>query len=266
MASSKFDYRVETVTPAKAAKWLATSPGNRNIRASRVALYSRLIERNEFRVTHQGIAFDSTGRLRDGHHRLTAIAAGTKPVAIAVYRGLTDDDLQVIDKNAARSTADSLKIAGIENADATTIATASVFRLAPKIGYRIDPFTDKELIEFMTRHQDAISYGRSCTCGNRRNSILSGACARAYYHTSECQRERIREILNHGASIEPTSADRSIVKVRDLFSKLRGIGGSLVRCELYGKAQNGIRHFLDGEAISCLHVSTEDLFPLPSDE
>lgn len=62
------------VTPAIARRWLSQNNNVRNIIPAVVENYRGIMERGEYVLTHQGIAFDSTG-LIDGQHRLTAISA-----------------------------------------------------------------------------------------------------------------------------------------------------------------------------------------------
>lgn len=101
---------VELVTPEKARDWLKTSIGNRKLRMDHCKSLSNAIRRGEWLVTHQGIAFDSSGALRDGHHRLTAICIADIAVQIMVTRGLDAVATDAMDQGARRQTADILSI------------------------------------------------------------------------------------------------------------------------------------------------------------
>jgi hypothetical protein len=65
--------RVQTVTPKKAAEYLARNTANRPLAKRTVREFAQAMRRGEWLVTHQGIAFDTTGALVDGQHRLAAI-------------------------------------------------------------------------------------------------------------------------------------------------------------------------------------------------
>jgi hypothetical protein len=102
------------MTPALAKEFLKLNTINRPVRPSHVETLFQAFSRGEYVTTHQGIAFDSEGRLIDGQHRLLAIASMPDgfSVQILVTWGLARDAaFQVIDSTQAkRSTSDVLKI------------------------------------------------------------------------------------------------------------------------------------------------------------
>jgi len=97
---------VRTVTPREAAQWLEHSNGhnrhNRPLSKSYVSYLAREIEVGNWRLTHQGIAFDSDGTLVDGQHRLSAIIEAKKPIQILVTLGLPVERFPIIDRGVAR--------------------------------------------------------------------------------------------------------------------------------------------------------------------
>lgn len=60
------------VTAKLAAEWLEANAGNRHLDPGHVARLVEDMSADRWLVTHQGIAFDDKGILRDGQHRLTA--------------------------------------------------------------------------------------------------------------------------------------------------------------------------------------------------
>jgi hypothetical protein len=123
---------VETVlmSPADAEKLLMLSQGmsQRAVRADRVARLTHAIRDGQWQLTHQPIALDAAGRVIDGQHRLTAIAAAGIPVEVMVARDVDPAVFAVVDTGASRSPADVLRIAGILNA--TQLAAAIRYLLA----------------------------------------------------------------------------------------------------------------------------------------
>jgi hypothetical protein len=117
----------EEITPALAEKYLKMSNGNRTLRWQKVKALVGAICRGEWRVTHQGIAFDSNGYLRDGHHRLTAIASSGCTVKVVVFRGLNPADFDAVDQGIPRSVAD---VMGVDKriAEPLRYATSLTFR------------------------------------------------------------------------------------------------------------------------------------------
>lgn len=99
---------VMNVTPAIAHEMLNTSPGNRRMRGWYVDLLAAAMKRGEWRVTSQGIGFDTLGQLRDAHHRLSAcIKAGVAFDSVVVF-GMRTDAYEVIDTGVVRTYADRL--------------------------------------------------------------------------------------------------------------------------------------------------------------
>jgi len=101
-------FRIESISPDKAVKWLAENTVNRKLRPGKVQQIVNTIKSGKWRITHQGIAFDTNGRLIDGQHRLTAIArAGvTVECVVARYDISTTAIALPLDMNAVRSVTD----------------------------------------------------------------------------------------------------------------------------------------------------------------
>lgn len=99
---------VETITPEIARRYLETSAGNRHVRPTNVAALAGAMRRGEWKVSHQGIAFDSSGSLRDGHHRLSAVIESGVSVPMMVTRGLSPEATEVMDIGAKRTLGDAL--------------------------------------------------------------------------------------------------------------------------------------------------------------
>jgi hypothetical protein len=100
-------YTVE-VTPHMAAQWLRANIDNRPVRSSHITTLVDEIRSGRWRVTHQGIAFSSKGRLIDGQHRLHAIIVAGQPVWLTVFVGLDDDMFGALDRGIRRTIADEL--------------------------------------------------------------------------------------------------------------------------------------------------------------
>lgn len=99
------------VTPAMAQKFLdSNAEFQRNLRIGEVKTLAEAMRRGEWVLTHQGVAFDSNGRLIDGQHRLHAIIMSGLPQDMLVVNGVDPAAFKVLDIGAKRSTADLLSI------------------------------------------------------------------------------------------------------------------------------------------------------------
>ncbi|WP_198284957.1 hypothetical protein [Saccharomonospora cyanea] len=99
-----------------AEKWLAEkNTNNRPLSSQTVTSLARAIERGEWQLTHQGIAFDEDGLLVDGQHRLAAIKKAGVPVRISVTHGVPRSAFAVMDTGRKRTGRDALSLAGESN-------------------------------------------------------------------------------------------------------------------------------------------------------
>jgi hypothetical protein len=104
--------RVQTITPSKAAELLEANTTNRPVSRSVVRSFAEAMQRGEWIVTHQGIAFDVNGVLIDGQHRLAAIVEADVPVDLTVFTDVDDGTFDVLDTGKRRNAADVLAIEG----------------------------------------------------------------------------------------------------------------------------------------------------------
>lgn len=99
---------IETINPDKALLYLKFNTNNRPFRESHVKALAFDMMNGDWQVTHQGIAFDTTGRLIDGQHRLRAIIESGVPIQIQVTRGCSSSSFSILDRGANRSPSDIL--------------------------------------------------------------------------------------------------------------------------------------------------------------
>lgn len=116
MTTKTLHSEIMTLQPDEARELLkSTNNHNRPLNPNTVETYSRIIKEGNWKLTHQGIAFDTNGDLIDGQHRLAAIANSGTPVKIMVTRNVDPAEFSVIDVGRRRTPADALGVAGIEH-------------------------------------------------------------------------------------------------------------------------------------------------------
>lgn len=106
------------MTPTQAKALLGVNTANRHLRRSRVAYFVGLIQRGEWKLTHQGIAIGRSGRLLDGQHRLEAVVETDTPVPMMVSFDVDDSAFEAMDRTLPRSVGDVLHL------PASTVALA----------------------------------------------------------------------------------------------------------------------------------------------
>ena len=113
---TKPKFEVMDITPDMAKKILAhRNKNNRPIRYTHLEKLSDAIEKGEWKVTNQGIAFDADGNLIDGQHRLAAILQTRQTVKMMVATNMDAGIFDVVDTGSKRSTGDALDILGSEH-------------------------------------------------------------------------------------------------------------------------------------------------------
>lgn len=138
---------------------------NRPISRMNVVRYAAEMIAGRWHLTHQGIAFDEDGWLKDGQHRLKAViyAGNTNPdisIPMMVTYGVDEETFQFIDNGMKRKLADSLAVRGITNSIAVTSA-AKLFYCYLNVPYenihswasgRVDGFTAPVLHDLILKY------------------------------------------------------------------------------------------------------------------
>jgi hypothetical protein len=112
LAHPKPDIRLIVVTPALAEKLLSLNSHNRPFTKTLVAQYEADIENDQWKLTHQGVALDTTPALQDGQHRLQAIVNTGKAQPMYVAVGMDPANFAVIDVGRNRKFSDVLSMEG----------------------------------------------------------------------------------------------------------------------------------------------------------
>ena len=129
--------RVQTITPKKALEYLEHNTANRPLSGRTVRDFAQAMRRGEWRVTHQGIAFDTTGALVDGQHRLAAIVEADVPVEVTVFSEVPEGAFDVLDTGKRRNAADVLAIEGEKSAVmlAAMVRTVWLYENRPELNW-----------------------------------------------------------------------------------------------------------------------------------
>jgi hypothetical protein len=117
--------KIVQMTPEWAKEILSThNKSNRPVKNTAVAKLLKAIQNGEWRLTHQGIAFDWHGNLIDGQHRLIAISKSGITVPVLVTTNCDPSIFIACDIGTARTSSDVLSVNGVTKNDATIIGAA----------------------------------------------------------------------------------------------------------------------------------------------
>src|SRR5947208_14577232 len=114
------------------------------------------MRRGEWRVTHQGIAFDTEGALVDGQHRLAAVVEAEVPVELTVFTEVPDGAFDVLDTGKRRNAADVLAIEGENSAVmlAAMVRTVWLYENRPDLNWSggAAAVTNHQIVQTLDQH------------------------------------------------------------------------------------------------------------------
>lgn len=245
---------VVDVSPRKALEFLQTMKVNRRVKRELVALYARDMKAGNWKLTHQGISFNSNGELNDGQHRLLGITQAGVTLPMLVTHGV--DDPEVLDSGCKRSVADAAHYnetwAGLGTKQA---ATAKILLVGAKTGGG-NQLSHTELARAYQKYQKGIDFANN----HVRNRVgvtaaVKAVIARAFFTQNEDRLREFCDILNTG--VVSKAEDSAALKLRDrLLSGARGE-------DAYQLTQAALKHFTARNPISLLKPTGQELFTLP---
>ena len=153
---------VVRITPEMAAEWLKLNVGNRPISNAIVESYTRAILSGNWSLTHQGIAFDENGVLRDGQHRMNAIIRAGIPVEMNVTFGMpwADGEIKEIDTHRVRTYNNIMQMSG--QTDRIYVVTAGIVRAF--MSYKVTPanrtikMQPYQISDYIDRHYEELAF------------------------------------------------------------------------------------------------------------
>lgn len=203
-----------TITPQMAATMLERNLGNRNPKRNAIEHFKRQMENNRWRLTNQGIGFDTNRRLADGQNRLLACILADTPFTTLVVTGLDPDARDVIDTGVKRTFADVLRMHGFTNTLQLSGGVSVRFRYEglvrekrPYAQYNTPSLrgTHDELLRFMSDHPTLQSHVALSERMTRAFPNLPASAAIAFEsmaaEVDEKALDEFREALVSGANL-----------------------------------------------------------------
>lgn len=121
-------YENITITPKMASEMLKrANPNNRRINHKRVYEFAATMKQGGWQNNGEGIAFDESGMLLNGHHRLNGIIYANTPVKMTVIKGVPNGTT-IYDRGGNRNTANTLALAGVKVKAKTVAAIKLLYR------------------------------------------------------------------------------------------------------------------------------------------
>lgn len=257
-------YETIYVTPQQAEEWLYKNADfQRKLRDSIVDKYARDMINGQWKLTHQGIAFDTKGRLIDGQHRLAAVVKAGVPVKMLVVRDSPSEAYDHLDLGYGRTAVDVLKAQGEGWITNELIAVARFMEAGSNIKAATIARSPFELREMVETHKNALLFVFQNIERKVRGVTIApvlAAIAVAYY--IEKDRVKLAEfirLLVSGVAQDP-ALDSTVIRLRDSLRDGSGEGNTVARISLFLKTQRVVKAYMDGESLSKLHVPSEPCY------
>jgi len=263
--------KVQKITPAKAQQMLEANTSNRPLSRAVVKAYADAMQRGDWLVTHQGIAFDSNGLLVDGQHRLAAIVEAEVPVDVTVFTEVEPGTFDVLDTGKRRNASDVLAIEGEKSATvlAAMVRAVWLYENRPDAGWNGGKaaVTNHQVLAALQDHpkiRDFVTVGERLS--QETGMIKSAAGAAAYLTENNNKRTDLSDWYDgilEGAGLG--KSDPRLVFRKAMFSMARKQAGQVQRrrdtrehVSLYLQAFNA---WATGEEISRLRYNPREPVP-----
>lgn len=253
------------VTPELAAKWLEKN-NNRRLRMPRVEEMARDMLNGQWRDTHQAIAFNCDGSLKDGQHRLHAVVKSGVPQVFWIATGLSDEAGVHIDTHAPRSDCDAFQLAGAE-AGTAIVCCAKQMYAGPSCRFNRRMLSREDLLAFINKHQAALAF----VCAGKHVKGVTLAAprsiiARAYYHTPKDRLARFRDLLFNGVDDDFRAIESAPIKLRDWLLTSHSSIHVDAACEAAQRTQTALQAFMEGRKLTIVRPTQGNMYPLKTDK
>lgn len=230
------DIRVVNITPEMAKKWLEHGNNkNRKMSKPKVAALAKEMRSGNWKLTHQGIAFDSTGRLLDGQHRLQAIIDAKATVEIVVSKGMDPSSMLAVDLGVRRRRADYFEIfEEVKDANRKKEPYLAIRYLESESEYveavRFASFkvTDESLRDYY------IKYGTELDilCTKKRRCNLKGSAIAAFIYFAPINPENIWGLFDGISEKKNIPLVNAFFAANEAFVGLSGATGNCAALQL----------------------------------
>jgi hypothetical protein len=253
------------ITPKMAREWLELNTNNRHLREENAQRYAKDMRNNEWRLTHQGIAFYDDGSLADGQHRLKAITLANKSVPFLVTRGIPRTSGHMIDQNVPRMAHDAIQIAGNGKwIDRNIVAVSRT--LLGDMGVNTTPRSVAEIADYAQRYEEPLQYANAL-CVNRKRHVTSAPIIACYVSAlvggeDRDKIKRFAAIMHNGEIAGPH--ENAAIRLREFLVSEGGRAWMGVsRVETARKVQRAIQLFCQGKPVTKLYAPDQFIYPTP---
>jgi hypothetical protein len=251
--NSNYNYAgvVMSVTPEMAKSWLSVGASfQRNISDRRVREWLNLMNRGEWRLTHQGIAITKEGEVVDGQHRLHAVVRFGKSVEFVVTLNADPSIFDALDRGYTRSPVQILRLSGGE-ANARKIACLNTLLWTPSSIHSLSKvWTVGDITKMYSYFSDELDAVYPKNTPEFEGAYIRGAFLRVIISQPSLVDviQRMLHVLCLGLPKNESEQAALLLRERLFLLKRKG-GGRESRHQGYEKTIHAIRLFSEGKTI-----------------
>ena len=181
---------VVDVTPQLAEQWLLRNYFNRKVSEEMVERFQRAMLAGDWRLTHQGIAFDRHGLVLDGQNRLEAVRRSGKTIRMHVFVDQTISHHEAIDSGKTRTNLDVIRLEQRDSRIMTKHLLTLRAMLAGRLCQQLN-LSSREIDLAYRHHYSAVQFAIDqldpAYSQQINDPTVRGVVARAYYHVNEAK-------------------------------------------------------------------------------
>ena len=221
---------VVNVSPRMAEAWLEQNARNRRLRGAHMRTLAEEMRQGQWKLTHQGIAFGTSGRLLDGQHRLRAVVESGAPQPMLVFIDAPEDAFPNHDRGAMRGMSDIL----LKDAKLVSVAVtlARISLRGPFDRHRKPlPHEVGLLLETIAPDIEAMMTASVATRQGRTLSSIRGAWLVRHHLADAAGRRLLCEQWKAFADYVPKRMDESTASGDRRLENFKAIRGGAVEIE-----------------------------------
>ena len=239
---------IELVTPQFAQEALRHNGNNRNLSKVRVDLYKKDMKDGNWSLNGESISFYDNGDLKDGQHRLMAIAESGLSQWMVVVRNIPTK-VVIADRGRSRSTCHILEMAGYpSNLRQTNLIGAINMLYRCSVGR--SQLTDSEISSFIDKYsQFLVNAWASCTVGSQRplakkSPVIAALFCALYNNVPPATTSEFCKVVNTGFC--ETDKQYSAIVLRNFLLQNDTTGSNAKRIQCFRIAVLAIEDYVAG--------------------
>lgn len=243
------------ITPALADEWLRTrNKGNRTISEPHVDMLARQMSAGNWLSIHQPIAFDKSGELNDGQHRLAAVVRSGVTVTMWVCFGANREHMGAVDNTRTRTPGDAL---AIYNGRTHPAQRAAVLRML--ISLEHGRFAMKPSVQEIMAADQIHDKALTWLFSGVQHSLWFAPFAAALVYAYERKPDETAAFANLLTNPVGLPAGSPVIATITMMGLISRTGGSATRWAAFRKMLRGIAGYCQGKALSKLPDGEEGL-------